>query len=554
MTLKTALLKCLPLILSATALIGCEPTKPSDPKPDPKPDPDSTYNYNIEAKFGGGEYVYNPINGDIANYYVILSEMQMLEDGTFTKAGLAIALDMFALFNEDMIIPSGEYTFNNNPDDLTNMTLSGYTNVLVVNESLEPAEFIEFSAVQANVSRQGDIYTIVMTGTTLDSKSVHCTYTGSITLTDQSGDGGNGFPPLEENISTTFIQSSLFYMGKDDAGSGKFTLRLFDHLNDGSNAEGVFAQIEFISLLTEGSNAPTAAVYTVNESADAGTITPGWINETSLQNLGTTCTQTKIDDQDNIKLYYGIVSGGTVKIAISGTIYTVTVDLVADNGKTIKGQYQGEITVVDRSYHSTLTQDKEVNMEGIPCEIEFYGQSLQSIGVDGNNWLIYLVSDQQTSSDGAMINLVSPAGGTFAQGLPTGEYTVTKNYATGDYICVPGEYDKGDLYCSWYMGDITGSLANQVAPFREGYVLVDLFEGTYTISCEVFDDAPKANNIYIEWMGVPTYVNKSKAKSAPNAQVNIFKTSAKSKVNLLGRSIKGGSFTSGLLRRTLRAR
>lgn len=540
--------------LSAVALIGCEK---------PAPTPDVKSDYTINATHGNGEYIYNSLNEGLANYYIILSEMEVSDDlKGFAKPGQALAIDLYAKADESMLPPVGTYHFTFDELELSEFTMSIYTNLLIIGSSLDviPAEFIDATLV---VDREGDVYTLTFDGKTLeDDKSVHCVYKGKLTMREAKNNVDDMFPPLVDNVSATFIDHRANYLGKNADDLGQFKLRFFSFTHDGSAHPGAELTLDLYSTIVNDELIPAAGKYTIATQPAAGTMAPGVVDVDKLLNLGTNCVFTSVigDDYD---VTYGMINAGSVDIAVNQGVFTVTADLITDNGKTIKGQYVGEIKVVDRSYYSTLKGDKEVILGDMPCEVEYYGQSLKNNGIDGDNWMIYITSGE-TGSDGLQVNLVTPVG-KYADRLPLGEYEVTKQYATGDYICLPGEYDavEGGLYCSWYVGDLApGGMASEIAPFRgEGFIYVDKTEGLYSIIGEVYDDFPKTPNaIFVMWEGeISKYTDFSKEK-ANTATPYLFKTNVKPKVQVLhnefvpAAQIKGQSYTNTLLRRTLLAR
>lgn len=521
------------LMSACIVLAGCSKDN-TNPEPEPKPEPpvETPYDIDIEATNALGVYYsYEELMGDLSNYYMTMADITIdgeAEHPIFDKAGNAILLDMYVVATEKGFLPVGTYDYitdeNADPTPSTFSMFSGYMKI-GADGMPYPEEPLVFSEAELEVSADADgVYTIELTAILEDGRTLRATYIGELVFESPTANPEDLFPPMIENTQTTFIDHSAYYYGQTDQDAGFFELSLSDFARTGFNESGRTLTLKMFS--TGNDKVLAAGTYTVASAYDepetygANMLQPGFINTITMQNLGCSIMKTE-NDGENISEFYGIVASGTVTVAKAADSYTITVDLVDKNGYTIKGSYSGVLNINDKSYYSTLDQDHEAFVAGMPCEIEYYGQSFSDKGIDSDHWTAY-ISSAEVGKEGLIIDLLAPHSG-FAGKLPAGTYNVTGEYMPNSYMCLPGEYDKGDLYCSWWLGGLEGSIAMYVAPFVSGTVTISKSGESYTISLNVKDDAPTANTITGTWIGVPEFADYSQPSSSSKAK-SAFKT------------------------------
>lgn len=498
-----------------------------------KPDPMPEYDIELAAQYSLG-IVYSEVAEDLSSeFYLVLSDIEMegeAEDPLFGAAGQYVVLDLCAIEREPLMLPEGTYIFTEEmPSDMTGvLEYSGYNTTDATGEPVSP-ELTLFSNLQAVVTYTDNGYKIDVTGTIADGRTFHATFEDMIDFVDGGGGGGGDdfLPALEGNVSTTFTIAEIAYRGLTREGTAHYSVDFYDN-----DVEQNFVTTNRLTmdLFTVPSENPlqqlTAGTYNVATTLAANTIMPGSFNMETLQTEGSYCEQAVFTDGIPEGILYGLIEGGTVEIAIEGGQYTVTADLMDKNSNTIQGTFTGPIEVKDKSFNSTLTGDKEVDLTGKTCELDYWADDYQ---VGGDNWLLYIYTPQEVTdgiitadgSEALQIELISPTG-SFADGLPAGDYTVASldNYTPGGKICLPGQMSNFDLYSSWYLGDFEGNAAYSYAPFVRGKVSVARSGDQYTITVDVYDDTKQENRITATWTGTPVLRNGAETSSARSAKLS----------------------------------
>lgn len=486
-------------------------------------DPEPVYDVELKAEFALGVVYSMVMDDESSNFFLTLSDIEIdgdAEDPFFAEAGQYVQFDLYAIEEEPLILPEGTYVFTEeDPTDKTgSIKYSGYN---TTDEEGEPAsaELTKFSEMTATVSYTDDGYKLEATGKLSDGRTFHLAYEGMVDFED-AGEGGGDLtlPALKGDVSTSFILAGAEYRGQTENGTEHYILELVDNDLDQTYVTTNRLMVDFYTAEAADPLKIAAGNYTIDTSEAAGSFMPGSLNEDTFQAEGTYCEQTVITNGEITAMLYGMVRGGMIEISANGNQYTVTADLIDADGHTIQGTYTGAIEIIDRSFHSTLTGDKQVELTGKTCELSYFGDYYK-IGAD--NWEIFIYTPQEVpdgiipadGSEALQIDLLGPTG-TFADGLPAGDYVIASEYTPGSKICQPGRFSNGDLYESWYLGDFYGNQAFSFAPFIRGKVNVVRSGAQYTIKVDVYDDAKPANRITASWTGTPELLNKANRSSA----------------------------------------
>lgn len=479
-----------------------------------KPGPTPTYDVEIDAKFALGLLASEVTEDGASDFYLALSDIEMdgdAENPFFGEAGQYMHLDFCAIEREPGILPEGTYHFTSDmPADMTGMI--DYCDYNTTDEMGEPSpEPTLLTECSATVSYTDDGYRIEATGKFEGGRTFRVSYEGMIEFEDGGG-GEISLPGLKGNVQATFTLPEAAYHGVTEEGTAHYTLELSDNDFD---QNFITTNTLKLDLYTEATDTPLqikAGTYSVEGSQFAGTLMPGRFDMDRLMVDGTHVEQYYVAE-DDYSLLYGMVQEGTVTIEYADGQYTVTADLVDADGNTIKGSFTGTFTVANKSVFSNLKGDREVNLTGMPCDIEYYADLL---GVRGDNWFVF-IGTQADGTEALRIDLVAPMAG-FAGGLPAGEYQVDKLTNFNDnLLCVPGLTDGFNLEYSWYMGDYQDGWVMSQAPFTTGKVIVGRSGDQYTITLDIYDDNPVPNHITGSWTGVPTVLDKSAGQDDPRA-------------------------------------
>lgn len=481
--------------------------------------PDPVYDVDLAAKYALG-VVYSEVAEDgSSDFYLLLSDVEIAGDAEEPEvfgAGQIAILDFCAIEREEGMLPEGTYLFTiEEPSDM--MGVLDYSGYATTDESGEPTseEPISFSECTATVSYTDDGYQIEVLATLEDGRSFHGSYEGMIDF--EQGGGDITLPGLEGDVNTTFSISEASYFGLTERGTAQFKIDLYD--ND-FEQNPVTTNRLTLMLFTAETDDPLRIApgrYTVNTSGAAGTLSPGSLDMNTFMIEGSYCEQTLVttEPEFDYELLYGMIASGTVDITVDGGQYVITAALVDKDGNSIRGTYTGQITIDDKSYYSNLEGDKQADLAGTPCLINYFGDYY---GIGGDNWIIFAGSEEDGSEE-FQIELLSPASG-FAAGLPEGEYPVTPlgDYRTGGHACVPGVFENPYMVSSWYLGNFMDGIIYSAAPFKRGKVTIDRAGDQYTIAVDIYDDAPEPNRVTGTWTGTPTIRDESGSQPAPQIE------------------------------------
>lgn len=467
--------------------------------------PGPSYDIDISANYALGICISQVMEDDSSNFFISLSDIEMegdAEEPLFGEAGKYISVDLYAIEQEEGILPEGTYEFVND-EPVSGQGSLDYSIYGTTDATGAVSEPIMFSKGSIEVSHTDDGYKIEMLATLSNSRTLHCSYEGMIDFDFGTGGGEITLPGLESDINTSFITAEGKYYGTTDSGAGEYVLDLYDNTDDTRTTNRLSLTL-FSEPLANGLGIKPGT-YTVAPTGSAGTLFPGSLDQQTLQIIGCYAEQMFIS-ADDYKMFYGIITTGTVTVMANASGYTFTAALADADGHSIEGSYTGTIDFVDKSYNSTLENDIEVNMADMPCEMDYFRDYF---GIGGDNWTVF-IGTEEDGTEALQIDLVAPTSG-FDGGLPVGEYTVgdVKTYQSGDFLCVPGELAGSNLYSSWYLGDYSDGAVYSMAPFSSGKVSVSKAGKQYTITVDVYDDRESPNKITCTWTGIPTISNKA---------------------------------------------
>ncbi len=185
------------------------------------------------------------------------------------------------------------------------------------------------------------------------------------------------------------------------------------------------------------------------------------------------------DSQDG--WYPVAVTEGTVTVAKSGTLYTVTAQVTLEDGTEIEGIYEGNIAIYDSSTLSSL--DRNVTLDGLNAgTLDFYG-ALAYVS-DYYNWVMTLYS--ASNPDNAVI-LEFMSERDYITEAPAGTYNPMpeiKNSYLLPFNYIPGHLTgSGRIAGCWYVEDGEG-----VAPLVDGTFTIGRSGNGYTVTFDMRDD------------------------------------------------------------------
>lgn len=444
-----------------------------------------TEDVNMEATYLGGEY-YGIEYSETYNYYLLLSDKGIGEDGYVIPYGTYYQVDLYGLEGEVdeegyIHVPAGTYTFDAN-DTTAEWTMgnyySGYSKVNGDGTAYDAQS--GFEAGQAVVTENSLVLEVTIAGV-----KHTVTYNGAPKLYVGTSGGGSG-----ENVEMEANYAYANYFG--------------DQYTPGT-ADNYYLFLSDLGLDAEGYEQANGTYYRFDIyapiSADNATKVPAGTYTIDMTDSGALWTASLSYSAYFILDEYGwdyvsndYPASGTVVVGEDGTIVAEVTMLMS--GATHKVTYNGgNIEVFDNSssgggddvVYSTLTGDWNCNLSAHTLYYQSYGDWYE---VGYQNWVIAIMPNSQ-AGDFVQFDLLAGADSytSFA-----GEYTISDSLDA--YTAYPGYIDDGYLAGAWYYKEDGVTMA----PFVDGWVdIVDNGDGTYTVEFDVYDDADY--NLTGSWTG-----------------------------------------------------
>lgn len=415
-----------------------------------------------------------------ANFFVVLSDNGLKEDGSVKANSTYYCLDIYAHNYDDMsdgfvTIPAGEYTF----DKLNTFAARTFSQMY--------SYYIQSGATENDVDDQYyDEATLVVTseGITLtaliDGKTHTVTYTGSLDIAVE----------VEPEVEAVELGHAMAnYMGDyyNPGVADNFMVVLSDLGWDEDGWELPNAAYYILDLYTEIVDGELAIPYgtyalDMTDSCEPNTLSASSSRYILLDNEG----------WDYVAEAYFVA--GSVTVDANG----IVAELEDFEGAIHKVAYKGTVTnIVDFSDEfggggdeilSTLWEDWYCNFSDCSMEYTWYGDYY---GVGYDNWLLYIFPNGEVG-DGLQLDLLSNDVGLFEL---SGEYVISKSQEK--FTAYPGYANGGYMEGSWYFN----ADFSQYAPLVDGDIYItNNGDTTFTIEVDAYDDA--GNNIYGSWTGV----------------------------------------------------
>lgn len=198
----------------------------------------------MQATSGMGIYYGNQYSADAANYYFMLTDCPF-ENGMAQGAGWMIYFDCYGPASttpSKALIPAGKYTY---VDEVTHeqFRISNESTVmLTVNEQGEITDNIFFSEGELNVTTDAaGNYTIDGHFTTRDGERIGVSYSGTLSLSNQSGVYGEDI-----TVNATYAYSDVIYYGDAyGAGFSEYYFQVGDIISSDGSPVGSGYMLEF---------------------------------------------------------------------------------------------------------------------------------------------------------------------------------------------------------------------------------------------------------------------------------------------------------------------
>lgn len=440
--------------------------------------PEPPTGVNIEAKYLFGEYYGDEYSPGVGNYYITLSDLGISEEGYAYPGGSYYIVDLYGpLFDGEGNItpPVGTYTFDAS-DSCSEWTIgAGYSAYIAFDEngnSLTGEEGSPYTAATLVVTESGVTLTATIGGV-----EHTVTFEGVADITDERTDTG------EVVEFTANYAYATYYGDQYTPGTADNFYFFFSDLGvDGDGWELPNATYYRFDLYTEILDT-TNGIY-----IPEGTYTYDWFDTMQAGTFSDINSLYYVMDSSGWDYAVSTSLGeGTITFTESG----VTAEILV-NGATHIITYEGDITFTDVSssggggdVYSTLTEDKNFDIEGATVILEYYGDYYYT-GTD--NWTVYLYEDIETLNGAYLMFEIfcDPAADDIA-----GTYAAD---SWGDcdtpYTYLPGYVSGDDMWGSWYVDILYGDMNEDLAPFFDGEFTIDIdANGVYTFTFDCYDDA-----------------------------------------------------------------
>ncbi len=423
-------------MLLAGCLTACSDDEPAkNPNPDPGPsDRTITLTTPVEGK------VFFEQGATADNYYIGLYcgkiEMRTFDEGSIwvpsDKESRLLYLDLYApsvVGTDEIRLPEGTYTVA--ADQNAGSANSEFTYGLWYFE--DDLDYADVAGGTVTVVHTAAGYRIdaalqmVRSSTKESLGTVKFSYNGTLNFTDitePDPDPESEYPPLKENIATTFVGADVHYLGIPAYSSpvDVYVIELYDDatpLPDGTLDEGNVLHLE---LYTEhqgyypgetGVKLP-AGTYTMTDGYVP--VEPGigtgdkWDSGYGIFPYG---SYVRHLDEATEKVFYGFMDdGGQVKVSVSGTTYTIAADLKTRDGHTVKGTYTGAVEIVneaqepERQTQSRIYEDKVLDLaQTASATVTFEGTSHNDM-----THFYHIFAQDPASRQGFQLELLAPVG------------------------------------------------------------------------------------------------------------------------------------------------
>ena len=439
---------------------------------------------NLDGEYYGTEY------SPTYNYYVLLSDLGLDEDGYSLPGGTYYQVDLYSVEGtvdaEGYIhIPAGTYTFDAN-DTMAEWTLgnyySGYFKINADGTAYEGKGL--FEAGQAVVTENGITLTVTVGGV-----EHTVTYNGAPKLYVGGNGGGGETPTPGEGVNFTANYAYAMYYGDQytpgTADNYYFFLSDLGVDEDGYDyAGGTYYRFDIYAPITSDYTI-TPGTYTIDptDSMASGTVGAYYSAYYKWNSYGDDYDATDWPDggfitfNEDGSIYaevHMMVSGETHKVSFAGG------NIVIYDG-TGGGEGGGEYDIM-----STLTSDYTATLDHHTLIYEAYGDYYY-IGLQ--NWTFMIAPNDGEGEYVQFDVLAGPDSTDFV-----GTYAISSEMES--YTSYPGVIEGGSMGGSWlYSSDYL-----TMSPFVDGTLnVVNNNNGTYSVSFDVTDDA--GYNVTGSWTG-----------------------------------------------------
>lgn len=465
------------------------------------------YDFNASVLCGADWYGTRRSEGNhsLHNYYLVLGDKALSEEGNPAPGSTVYALDIFGAAPADEYNPNpsaGTYTYSASIadnvlyNDIHIYQLDGNGNYEI------DRDFTDGTLTISTYEQDGNTYykyEAVLTDEI--GKIHHVTYESRFIVYNDLSQGGMD---LEKDINFTCLNAYAKYRSLAD-NTMHIYLEFSDITKDedGYTYDNLPGRQMMVELYMPSGQSLANGVYTpVDEAGDNFTLETGEIiNYASVQYpVGTYLQYISA----NKSLAWGCVKTGTLTVSGEDENKKIVGDFVTDYGFTIKFQYEGTLPI--NEIPQTGFADKvELDLEGAIAQFECVGDRERLNNC--RNWYITLLPAE--GKDHGFISYICSRSKTFFDGISTETYTASpsKTPWKGEYL--KGKKNENDqLSGTWALTSFDATGQPQVnAPANSGDLKITRHDDgeTYTIEFDLNDGI--GHDFKGIWTGKPELIN-----------------------------------------------
>ncbi len=429
----------------------------------------------------------------VYNYFLGLGDKEFIKDDEGDDAapegGHIIYFDIYASSGaesfETAVLPDGKYVISDNTKEPG--ALDGYYTRMQVNSdgNQKSIDFTE-GYLEVKSSEKGKLLSARFT--LKDGSTVSCLYEGALVFGDPNAGSGpvEGTPALSENIDVKFTYGMGIYYGDPySVGTDNYEVSLTSQtLDSNGNVTSGGSWVD-LSFYTESSSVIflESGTYNIVDTYKAGTVEPGYV----FMGISAGSSAAKVDE-NGIVLEESPIASGTVTVSEFGiTGYRIVVDAVTENGKSVKGVYEGEIEFDNQAPsevpNTTLADDYALKLSAAQASLSYYGDYY---GAGLANWVLSIATEKGDAID---IELLTPMTSKTEIPIPEKQYNMSVDNATAGFVA--GTSSSLGQAGTWYWDlstmDADGYIYGYAAAI-EGNVKLSKDGDKTTVSFEFVDD------------------------------------------------------------------
>lgn len=458
---------------------------------------------------------------DSYNYYTFISDLPFDDDGFTQIGGTYYQFDIYAGAPTDEtapLIPAGTYTLGE-PGRTAEWTFTQQKSKAVRYDNFGLEWYAYFKEGTMTISYEGTVATIDALLIDVKDRTHHVTYKGEASCLIDRPEAPRE-PGFGEDVDIKAICAGaecLFDLDPTMHVGMAFSDQLPDDQGYVTPPAYILNLQAWMKLDRYGKI--TTGTYNVAESGKPTDllVTPGSGSEEEGGYLGSHVLKYVPNDE---KPFISLITGGTMTVEKgSDGKYIFTFDFVGNDGHKITGSYIGSLKVekVPGAPFSTLKGDYTLNLDGAIATASLYGDTY---GNGGNNWVLKIMPENGSETDGFMADFVTESGDLSA-GIPSGRYQDAENSKSPEINqYIPGYLKDGKIGGTVFVGGFNeNGAATQYAPASFGSMYITKNEdGTYSIELDFTDD--KWNNWYGEWSGQISLVDKRMTSLAADPRLS----------------------------------